>query len=992
MNRFRKALLLLSFFFPVAGFAVGDSIGISPFHSWKTLETKHFRITFSESNESTAKLTARYLEQAHTLLSEVLRWTPRQKTQVTLIDSTDSANGFASAALRVGMVLYLSPPENWSAIGTFENWLRMLVIHEYTHFLNLDPTTGAWEALRVLYGDVVRPNSLLPLWMLEGLAVFMETRFSQTGRGRSSYWNMILRAAVKDRVLHQSSFISLDQINGPNPKFPAGQTPYLFGYELFFHLYETAAQKHRTYDGETELHEPEDLFGVGSYRSGGRVPFFINGNISNLTGKTWTQHWDDWLEKTYRLYQAQLDTLRKSPVSSPEWLSPPSLSPIGSQISPDGKLLVYSIRSNTQATGGLYLQDLTETQSNARALPFQFSSPSFSFTHDSQFLVGSRLRRQSRYSRWSDLAIIDVVQGKRQWLSEGLRAKDPDVFWDKDLKHHWVTFIQTEQSTNHLMIGRLIQSEGTWRLEEVKRLWSPPFLSRLSSPRFSPSGDQITFSYQEHDTPGERLMQFHRGRMNTRSITSPQESHHRFPTYSPEGELFYVSDQTGVDNVYSSSKRVTHMETGIWLPSIRNRTAYGSVLTSQGWRLAKISLQPQPSTPQIEKPAPPTYEWEAPEQIETPVTDYSVFPSLFPRQWAPFLSYDAHKALYFGGQIAGFDTLDFHRYAALAAYDNKARHVDWRVLYSNRQLGPTLTLDVYESTRRRVWDNVTSLIAYRRKRALDLSASLPFPNVFDSGGTLTPRLSLRGEREYFFLPLEQKESTGKTPFVPSLIAGVQYTQTPVSPRSIAPESGRSTSLAIRPTWRAPSFGNAPRQPSWKFQASHAEYLHLGRRFVLIPSLGAAWVTRPSSFEDVNVSLDRPEYFFVGKDWDRTRHNTDQLTLRGYPGRTFFARRAAVASLDFRFPVVEILRGLGTQPFFFRDLYGVTFAEVGVLAPHIRGDENLTLPSIGAGLHLRTHIFHFVPSTFFLEWHYGFRRFRGGGIDWRAGIGLASIAI
>ncbi|MBI3535364.1 MAG: hypothetical protein HY072_07755, partial [Deltaproteobacteria bacterium] len=85
---------------------LGDMFSLSPFWSWKTIETTHFRITFPKELSSQAQKSAQYFEEAHSILSPILKWEPRNKTQILIIDNSDMANGVTSPALRLGIVLY----------------------------------------------------------------------------------------------------------------------------------------------------------------------------------------------------------------------------------------------------------------------------------------------------------------------------------------------------------------------------------------------------------------------------------------------------------------------------------------------------------------------------------------------------------------------------------------------------------------------------------------------------------------------------------------------------------------------------------------------------------------------------------------------------------------------------------------------------------------------------------------------------------------------
>ncbi len=51
-------------------------------------------------------------------------------------------------------------------------------------------------------------------------------------------------------------------------------------------------------------------------------------------------------------------------------------------------------------------------------------------------------------------------------------------------------------------------------------------------------------------------------------------------------------------------------------------------------------------------------------------------------------------------------------------------------------------------------------------------------------------------------------------------------------------------------------------------------------------------------------------------------------LRGYPQNAFRGQKAALASLEYRFPVKNIEHGWGIRPIFFERLHGAVFYEAG----------------------------------------------------------------
>jgi len=83
----------------------------------------------------------------------------------------------------------------------YDDWLRLVITHEYTHVLQLDMASKLPLALRSIFGRLYFPNALQPEWLIEGLATFEETELTAGGRGRSPGSEMVLRlAALEGRI------------------------------------------------------------------------------------------------------------------------------------------------------------------------------------------------------------------------------------------------------------------------------------------------------------------------------------------------------------------------------------------------------------------------------------------------------------------------------------------------------------------------------------------------------------------------------------------------------------------------------------------------------------------------------------------------------------------------------------------------------------------------------------------------------------------------
>ena len=179
---------------------VPGSISIDPRLSWYTIESDHFDVDFScrgrpdSSSLQLAREVADIAEEVHATLTPTVGWTPRARTQIIIADFYDYSNGWAAPFPNNVITIIPTPP---GGSRTNEgDWLRTLILHEYSHILQIDRVAGAAKALRKVFGRIIMPNALAPAWLNEGYAVYNETRFTDFGRLRSAEYDMMARAAA----------------------------------------------------------------------------------------------------------------------------------------------------------------------------------------------------------------------------------------------------------------------------------------------------------------------------------------------------------------------------------------------------------------------------------------------------------------------------------------------------------------------------------------------------------------------------------------------------------------------------------------------------------------------------------------------------------------------------------------------------------------------------------------------------------------------------
>ena len=189
----KKFLTLLLLFYLPLGFAKTD-----PSFSWMTLTSPHFYIHYHQGEEALAKKAVMIAEDVHTQLTPRMKSQPHQRTHIVLVDALDDANGLATPFPYNLIKLYVTQPfgESIFGAGHHDDWLRMLITHEYTHIVHLDMTNGLSAVLNSMFGNLYFPNAFQPVWLIEGLAVYEETELTGGGRNRSPAADMVLRMAV----------------------------------------------------------------------------------------------------------------------------------------------------------------------------------------------------------------------------------------------------------------------------------------------------------------------------------------------------------------------------------------------------------------------------------------------------------------------------------------------------------------------------------------------------------------------------------------------------------------------------------------------------------------------------------------------------------------------------------------------------------------------------------------------------------------------------
>jgi hypothetical protein len=186
-----KQLIVFFFFTSVCSAQFYDTGQDPASLRWLQIKTERFKVIFPENYGKAGIDFARSLEKSDAYLSHVF---PQVKFHIPVIihNYTVQSNGYVAWAPR-RMEIYPTPEQN----AVPQDPDEQLTLHEISHVYQMASLNrGLTKFLSIPFGEQVSGlvAALLPLWYLEGEAVYNESFFSQSGRGRSPDFQKELKA------------------------------------------------------------------------------------------------------------------------------------------------------------------------------------------------------------------------------------------------------------------------------------------------------------------------------------------------------------------------------------------------------------------------------------------------------------------------------------------------------------------------------------------------------------------------------------------------------------------------------------------------------------------------------------------------------------------------------------------------------------------------------------------------------------------------------
>jgi len=896
-----------------------------PTLTFRSLTTPHFVIYYHAGAGALASRLAVVAEEVHRSLTARMGSVPSGPTHLVLVDQDDTANGWAATFPVNTIEIAAAWPAAGSFIGNTDDWLRLVMVHEYAHIVHLDRSGGWARVLRGVFGrsPLTMPNLFAPQWQIEGIATYEESE--ETGRGRlfaRDFTDLVDLPASTGRRL------PIDQAGGGLVSWPGGHTSYAFGALFHEHLVRRFGRNR-----VAEFHR----------RSAGSFYFTGSRHARAVFGEPFRLLWDEFLRERAAVSRRGPETgtaVRRLTrhgftVRSPRFRRPLAApEPTVSRTDPAGTpwQVVY-LSADADRFPGLHVVPADGSAEPQRLFDAYGTNSLAAADH---LIVFDQVDYVRNVALRGDLYLHDRTAGRTVRLSKDARLVEPDLSPDG----RSVAAVRIVDGRRQVAVYRLERDDrGRPRLAEPPAHVFADATVEYGAPRWSPDGRSLAASRQQVLGPSE-IVRIDLLSGAVRVVVSRAGCRLATPAWMPDGRVVIASSDcegsgfglyafdTSDPSVAPPApvvERVLEVPGGAlapdtspdgrWLAYV-GATAEGSDVFAAPIDRAHWSVVATFGSGDTEHAPGVTAE------AGTPGRQYSPWPTILPRWWSPTAGVEDGRAK-LGAATSGTDVLGYHRYDASVAWwierggcaaCEGTAPADWTVGYWYQRWTPSLFASVSRRTR----------LLSPERGGVDESTTARREDTW-TAGVLVPRIHVRA-RSWLLAALagervsERGTHAQATVWRPSLRFGWTLVTARRYGFSVSPEDGLAlavTSEVVRPERSADQAAGAA-------TGEVRGYMRLGTGHgVLAVRLagGRAWGdSRTRRLFVVGGSGAPPALGAFG---------SDALDLlRGTGSIRRIGSRTALASIDLRWPVLRVERGPGLFPVFVRTVHAAGFVDAG----------------------------------------------------------------
>lgn len=903
----RSVILIILFQFSTVHAAISSG-------KWLTLSTDHFDIHYLPSYSQQAERSAHIAETLYPQLHARLSWQPKERISIVIIDEHDKANGSATPYPFNKVILRLSPPDKVTQLDDYDDWLALLIEHELTHIFHLDKASGNVSSLRKAFGRHVLlfPNLFQPAWFIEGLATYVETH-KGIGRGQSSSFEMLMREEVNKGIL------AVDTVNLPADSLPISKH-YLYGVYFYQYLKDTYGE--------------ESISRLVRNYSDNLLPFAINTNAKRVLGKDIEQLWSGFNEYLNLRFLKQISKLKKSKIKEGVALNQ-HLSQLSSiEFTHDSSIISINntLESQPQLTlfKGSTEKKLTTVNNNSY---FRVGSGNKIYISQSDNCTNQQL--------FYDLYQYDLLNDELKQLTHCSRYKHFAVSANNNL-----VAVKTISAIPQL---DLLDDNAKY----IKTLWKGVYGDVISDIDWSEKRNKILITKKKLNDSWN-IYEFDLTTKEWTDIVVGEALYTQARYALNDKSIVFSSDKSGVYNIYRRSLDndktipISNVLSGAMSPRIHNNLLYYLLYERDGYRVHTTNTDETKVLliKKIEQSEPRNYTLDAEKKYT--IKEYSPWKDLKPKYWSPWLTVQ-DNASELGFVTSSNDSLDHHYYQLNLAYGYDQNESVGSFIYQYEDW-LSLLISKENSIYSNAITDLTEII--RSNHQSQILLTLPYN-----------KLNYRWQFNLGVISNKESDS-----FVASNITGfsdandallgfcVNYDSKKSFLKSHSPETGRDALLVTDSSDVFESdYAGQSTTLDWR------EYFSLGSHHVL--ALRYVLGSADSSMRNYSVGG-------LKNDWDdvtlfnmiatRKVFNKRDFSLRGYNENTQTGNNLELATVEWRFPLQQVERGIMAPPVGVMKHSARIFAEAG--AAWTDNQEKTSLHSFGLEWIIDLNIFYnFTPQ-------------------------------
>jgi hypothetical protein len=922
----------------------------APGLDWRTLRTACCDVHFPVELEPVARRVAVIADESVRNASELLKSAPLNRVQVVLHDVTDSPNGFTQVVPYDVIDLRAITPQGDSDLANTDEYMRLLVQHEILHVVHLDTISGVPAVVNIVLGKVWPPNVIQPRLIVEGLATYAETRFTDGGRLRSTLFksDVLLGALAND-------LWDLDDVANYSRRSPGAGAAYSYGASFVEWL--------------SRRYGPEIWAAIAHDYGGDLIPYAMQRSVEKATGHD--------VETDYRAFlddvRAEAELLRDAAAARGGPTKARRLTRVGGAVGTfrfDGDDVVVAWNPPNGPPGLYRLGDITT--GTPRLEPRVRLNEAADVALVDGRVVLSQVENVDGWRNFGDLWRLDddgalrrVTRGARLSHPSPLSGSHEVVAEQRTALDSAVVRVDVDTGA---MVDVIRSSEGPiWYTPEA----SPDGASVVTS-RWMPGGARDIVEI-DVATGAQRVL--------THDGATDLE-----PSYTPDGRhVLFSSDREGMFSIYAVDRetRVVHRvvdSLGVThrpraTPDGRAVIYVDTHVDGQDLYAAPLDLSRAPVVGDA-APAPPERALTPP--TAAPLEAYNPFPTLLPQYWLPIVATDPTGAPAVGAAVVGEDAAGLVSWSAQATYGTGLGRPRVSSTWRIQDLPLPLVLNgEWRTDRSSAVRRTDGLPDEQQETVLRGAVSLQVPFFRQRRGSHSVGVGYTRELHFVENPITSPPDARAPVYPPSAnVAALSldwgYNGVESYRDSISTERGFTSFLRLR-------HGN-------RLLGSEQDITELfvdARTFEPVPGLGGhvvgLYLSGGVGFGD---RLRRTSFFLGGfEDRDITRDLLEGFrsaggALRGYPTFAMSGDAEALATLEYRFPLVEVERGPSTLPLFFERVHAALFTDLGSA---FSGAPLATQFRAGVGAEIRAQIV--VGYYGFLLLRFGYARgVMQGGVD------------